>query len=321
MLSSRNLDRRLDTTGRGLRAARALLPLVLLAIATPSLWSQTIDDGVMMPKKALCTGFMYMHDSWDQYWEGTLKRGNGNIGTLTTESLTWNGNYGITNRLNLIAMVPYVWTSASQGTLSPQKGFQDLTMALKYNLLETDFTKQGFLRAIVVASGSTPLTNYEPDLLPLTIGSASSHLSGRLTLMFQAKQGWFVNATGAYTWRSQVTLDRPAYFTDGQLYLSDQVNMSDVIDYGFSAGYNRGRLYVPVSFTQHVTLGGGDIRRQDMPFISNRMDVSRVDGVVMYYLRKPNRLAVRVEGDYAVSGRNVGQATTVTAGLLYTFHF
>ena len=58
-----------------------------------------------------------------------------------------------------------------------------------------------------------------------------------------------------------------------------------------------------------------------MPFVSNRMNVSKVDGVVMYYLPKPNHLAVRVGGNYAFSGRNVGQATTVTAGLLYTFNF
>jgi hypothetical protein len=322
MVASRSFDIRSAGLGSGVRLmTRALVPLLFWALSAAPLRSQTIDDGVMMPKKALCTGFLYMHDSWDQYWEGTLKRGNGNIGTVTTESLTWSGNYGITNRLNVIAMVPYIKTHASQGTLAEQKGFQDLTVALKYNLLETPFTNQGFLRAIVVASGSTPLTNYDPDLLPLTIGSASSHVSGRATLLFQAKQGWFVNATGAYTWRDKVTLDRPAYFTNGQLTLSDQVLMPDVIDYGFSAGYNKHRLFVPVSFTQHITLGGGDIRRQDMPFISNRFDMSKVDGVVMYYLPKPNRLALRFAGDYVISGRNVGQSTTVTAGLLYTFNF
>ena len=33
-------------------------------------------------------------------------------------------------------------------------------------------------------------------------------------------------------------------------------------------------------------------------------------------------LAVRGRpASYTVSGRNVGQATTLTAGLLYTFHF
>jgi hypothetical protein len=41
----------------------------------------------------------------------------------------------------------------------------------------------------------------------------------------------------------------------------------------------------------------------------------------MYSLPKARNLAVRVVGAYTVSGRNVGQATALTAGLLYTFRF
>jgi hypothetical protein len=301
--------------------AGALAVSALLSLGVGAANAQTIEDGVMMPKRALCTGFLYMHEDWDQYWEGTLKRSSGNIGTITTQSVTWAGNYGVTDRLNVIAMVPYVWTSASQGTLSGQSGFQDLTVAAKYNLLETPFTKAGSLRTIVVASAGTPLSDYVPDLYPLTIGMASSTVSGRLTLMFQAKQGWFVTATGAYTWRGKVTLDRPSYFTDGELYLTDEVVMPDAVDFAFSAGYNKGGLYVPISFYQRITQGGGDIRRQDMPFASNRMNVSRLDAVVMYYLPKSRKLSVRLAGNYVLDGRNVGQGTTLSAGLLYTFNF
>jgi hypothetical protein len=142
-----------------------------------------------------------------------------------------------------------------------------------------------------------------------------------MTLSFNAKKGWFLSGSAAYTWRDTVTLDRPAYFTDGHLYMSDQVAMPDVFDYSVTAGYRKHGLYVPVSFLQRNTLGGGDIRRQDMPFVSNRMNASRLDAVVMYYLPVPNDLAVRLTAARTVSGRNVGQATTVTAGLLYTFKF
>jgi hypothetical protein len=301
--------------------ANASLACVLLASSTVPVRSQTIDDGLMMPKKNLCTGFLYTHDSWDQYWEGSLKRGNGNIGTLTTQSLAWMGNYGITDRLNVIALVPYVWTGASQGVLHGMSGFQDLTVAAKYNLLETGFTRHGSLLAIAVASAGVPLGDYTPDFLPLSIGSQSKRFSGRATLHFRAKKGWFVNGTAAYTWRANVTLDRPAYFTDGRLFLSNEVAMPDVFDYTISAGYLKHGLYIPLSFSQQSTLGGGDIRRQDIPFVSNRMNFSKVDALVMYYLPMARNLAVKAAGTYTVSGRNVGQATTFTGGLLYTFHF
>ena len=97
------------------------LLLLLLAPCAP-LAAQTIEDGLFMPKKTLCTGFLYTHDSWDEYWEGTLKRTNGNIGSITTEVNTIAANYGVFDRFNLIGTVPYVWTRASQGRPSWHRG-------------------------------------------------------------------------------------------------------------------------------------------------------------------------------------------------------
>jgi len=300
---------------------RTPLASALLALGAAALNAQTIDDGLMMPRQQLCTGFVYMHDSWDRYWEGPLQRGNGNVGTVTTQSVSWMGTYGVTDRLNVIAMVPWVTTKASAGTLSGMDGLQDLTAAVKWNALATGLTSLGTLQAFLVASGSVPLSDYTPDFLPMSIGLASRRASGRLTLNFQAKHGWFVEGTGAYTWRDEVTLDRPAYYDGERLVLSDRVAMPDLIDYTFRAGWWKHGLYAPISFTQRITLGGSDIRRQDMPFVSNRMDSSRVDALAMYYLPKPKNLVVRLGATYTVSGRNVGKATTLLAGILYTFKF
>ena len=301
---------------------KTLLPLVLLALCAASLRAQTLEDGILVPKKDLMTGFLYTHDSWDRYWEGTLKRGNGNIGTVSTQSVTFYADYGLTRKLNVIATLPYVWTGASQGVLHGMSGFQDVTLAAKYNLLETALTGAGSLRAVVIASASAPVGDYTPDFLPLSIGSASNRFSGRLVLRFEAKRGWFVDGSAAYTWRGNVKLDRGSYFTDDRLFLSDEVALPDVFHYTISAGYRKPGLLVPISFSEQTTLGGGDIRRQDSPFVSNRMNFSKLDALVMYSLPKGWKdVSVRIAATYTVSGRNVGQATTVTAGLLYTFHF
>jgi hypothetical protein len=304
-----------------MRWRRTWLALLAVCSCSTVIHAQTIDDGVMMSKRSLCTGFLYAHDGWEEYWEGPLKRSNGNIGTVTTRSVTWMGAYGVTDRLNVIAMLPYVWTEASQGVLSGMDGFQDVTVAVKYNLLETPFTGNGSLRALVAASAGAPASDYTPDFLPLSIGLSSRRFSGRATLNYQSKQGWFLNGSAAYTWRDKVTLDRPAYFTDGHLHLSDEVSMPDLFDYTVSAGYQRKGLMIPVSFSEQNTLGGGDIRRQDMPFVSNRMNASRLEAVVLYTLPRPQNLAVKLAAARTLRGRNVGRATTITAGLLYTFHF
>jgi hypothetical protein len=294
--------------------------LLLSSLGCLHLQAQTISDGFLMPKKTLCTGFLYTHDQWTKYWEGTLNRKNGNIGTITTQSLMWMGTYGITDKLNVIAMLPYVKTKASMGTLHSMEGIQDITVALKYNFFALKTEKYN-LRFFGVGAFSTPLTDYTPDFLPLSLGLASTTGSARLTGYFALSQGWFINASGAYTLRSNVTLDRPSYYDDGKLYNTDEVKMPNVFDYSVSIGYRAHGLQAQLDFMRQNTLGGVDIRRQDMPFVSNRMNYSKGGALVMYYLPQPRGLAVRGSVMYTLDGRNVGQSTTLMGGLLYTFIF
>jgi hypothetical protein len=292
--------------------------ILLAAVGASSANAQTVDDGSMVPKRTLNTGVLYAHESWDQYWEGTLKRSNGNIGTLTTRSVTTVAGYGITDRLGLIATLPYVWTHASQGVLHDLSGFQDLTVALKFRLLTTGLTDRGALSAFVVATGAVPMTDYTPDFYPLSIGTAGSRASGRLTLNFKSNSAWFVNASSAYTFCANVRLNRNSYYTDGQLYTTSEVAMPNVLENRLSAGISRGGWQIPLSLVQQRTLGGGDIRRQDMPFVSNRMDFVRLEGGVMYAL--PKNFSIRLGAGRVLSGRNVGQSTSFTSGLLHALH-
>jgi hypothetical protein len=292
---------------------------LLVSCAVASL-AQTIDDGVLMSKKSLCTGFLYTHDSWDHYWEGTRKRTNGNIGTITTQSIAWMGTYGVTDRLNVVAMVPYVWTNASQGVLQGQSGIQDLTVAAKYNVLQKPMGGKLRLRTFAVASAETPLSSYTPDFLPLSIGLHDPRVSLRGTANLRHEKGWFVNASGAYTWCDNVTLDRTSYFTNGEYFMTDEVEIPNVFSYVLSAGYMRSGLQIPISFSKQVTQGGGDIRRQDMPFVSNKMNFTKIQAMALYTLPRTN-LALRAAGTKTVDGRNVGQSVTLSGGLLYTFKF
>jgi hypothetical protein len=304
-----------------MRLTRAADILVLVLLTTAPLPGQAPDDGRLLAHRVLSTGIEYAHESWSRYWEGTLARDNGNIGTLTTQHVAWVAGYGLTDRLTLLAAVPYVWTHASQGPLHGMRGVQDVTLAAKYELLATPFTDRGTVHAIVVATAGVPASDYTPDFLPLSIGLASRCFSGRLALNFQAHTGWFLYGSAAYTWRSNVKLDRSAYYTNGQLVLSNEVAMPDVVDYTVSAGWQRGRITLPLALTQQRTLGGGDIRRQDMPFVSNRMDFVRVGGTVMYDVPGVRAVTLSIGASRVVSGRNVGQTSALTAGVHHAVHF
>jgi hypothetical protein len=293
---------------------------VLFFLSVGAAQAQTITDGLMMPKKTLCTGFMYGQDTWRDYWQGETKRDNGNIGRITTQSVNWMATYGISKKINAIAMLPYIKTKASAGTLRGMKGVQDLTVAVKYNFLNKKIDSASF-KAFAGLAYSNPLTDYSVDFYPLSIGMGSKQLAWRLNLNYALKQGLYVNGSAAYTWRSNVTLDRPSYYTGDELTMSNEVKMPNVFDMFFTVGYHKQALQVEASYTQQNVLGGADIRRQDMPFVSNRMNFSKVGALVMYYLPWPKYLAARASVNYTVAGRNVGQSTTVMGGLMYTLYF
>ncbi len=276
--------------------------------------AQTVDDAVMMSKKQWCNGLTYMHSSWNNYWEGTTKRENKNLGTVTTQSVMFMSNYGITDKLNVLASVPYVWTNSSAGTLHGMKGFQDIELDVKYELNQTKIGK-GILSFIIVGGFSTPLTNYENDFLPMSIGLGSTNLYGRLTADYQ-NGIFFATISSAYAWRSDVTIDRTAYYTD-QIVYSDKVDMPNQLNSNLFVGIRKSNLTVQAQLLNMYTFGGFDIRKNDMPFVSNQMNMTSVGAHVKYFLPFVRNLEVIGGADFVVAGRNVGQAQTYTGGLYY----
>jgi hypothetical protein len=89
---------------------KTLALLGLLAAAAAPLHAQTIDDGIMMTAHSVQAGDIYTRDKWDEYWEGALKRVNGNIGEIKTETNALAVAYGVTNRISVFGSVPWVWT-------------------------------------------------------------------------------------------------------------------------------------------------------------------------------------------------------------------
>lgn len=274
----------------------------------------------MVPRGQLRTTVEYASEQWDEYWEGPLKRRNENIGTVTTRSLGWTGGYGVTGRVSLLATLPYVWTSASQGVLQGMQGRQDLTVAAKVRVLQRAVGGRATVGATALVGAGLPTSDYTPDFLPLSIGLGARRALARGALHLQDRGGLFADASAAHNWRSTVHLDRPAYYTDGNLVLSDEVAMPDVFEYAVGAGFQNTRWCIPVMLAGQRTLGGGDIRRQDMPFLSNRMNFTRVQARVMYTLPKLPGLAVQAGVVRTLSGRNVGQSTLISGGLTSALH-
>ena len=163
---------------------------------------------------------------------------------------------------------------------------------------------------------SIPVTNYVPDFMPMSIGLGAKTLVVRGMLSYALPKHLYVNSSIAYQARSQVKADRDAYLAGSKLYQTNQVAVPDAFDAALRLGYLKKDNQLEV-FAEHFSCTkGDDIRRNDMPFLTNDMTMTTVG---MYGKYQPKSIGVNARVAYVVDGQNVGQSTTVSIGLLYLF--
>ncbi|WP_439504341.1 hypothetical protein [Sediminibacterium sp.] len=288
------------------------------AVMTIYSHAQTDMDALMMAKNNFCTGFMYGNSSWKNYWEGTLKRDNPNLGSVSSQMIGIMGNYGIKDNLNILFSVPYFNNKASAGTLIGRHGIQDLTLTVKWMPIETTIGKADFA-VYALGSYSMPLTNYVKDYLPLSIGLGSKNVMARLMADYQLGN-FFTTASAAVFSRSNVTIDRTAYYTT-RMHYTDQVEMPNMANLNFRTGYRSGKGYAEAIVDIMQTNGGFDISRNNMPFLSNQMNATRIGLGFKYNFGKVEGLSAVGNAMYTVAGRNMGQATSISAGVFYILDF
>ncbi|HAO46400.1 MAG TPA: hypothetical protein DCQ97_05710 [Chitinophagaceae bacterium] len=296
---------------------KLLLPFFISFLFFQQAFSQTDIDGLMMQKNFFCVGPTAGYSSWKNYWEGTLKRENLNMGRVSTTNFMLMGNYGITRKLNVLFGLPYIKTKASAGQMAGQKGLQDLSLWLKWVGYEKKIAK-GELQAIVLGGYSTPVNRYSPDILPLSIGLHSRTATARLMLDYQWNH-WFGTVSYSYSYRNNVKLDRYTYYTT-EMHYSNEVKMPDASQWNFRAGYRSDVIIAELVLNKWTTLGGFDIPRNGMPFVSNKMNATML-GLNVKYETPLNGLSVVANGSTTLAGRNVGQASGFNAGIFYIFDF
>jgi hypothetical protein len=290
--------------------------LFLSVTLSGSLSAQTDIDAIMMEKNAFCVGPMYSYSSWKNYWEGTLKRENLNIGKVSTQMFGLMGNYGLTRKINLLFSLPYVKTKASAGTMHGMKGIQDLSLFVKWRAVQK---KMGYGRLSLfgIAGVSFPLSNYTPDFLPLSIGLHSKTVLARIMADYQ-QGNLFATGSATYVYRDNIKIDRTAYYTT-EMHYTNEVEMPDGANFNFRAGFRNQRLIAEAVVNNWITLGGFDITRNNMPFPSNKMNATTVGVNFKYVLPFLPELSLVAGGNTTVAGRNMGQATTVYGSFFYVF--
>ncbi len=294
-----------------------LIQLFIISLSSVCI-SQTDIDAIMMEKNAFCVGPMYSYTSWKNYWEGTFKRDNKNLGTVSTQMFGVMGNYGVSRKVNLLFSAPYVKTKATAGTLQGMDGIQDLSLFVKWRPYQIKLG-DGKLSLFGIAGISFPLTDYVADYLPLSIGLRSKTASFRL--MADYLQGnWFATGSATYVLRDNIEIDRTSYYTT-EMHYTNEVEMPDGANFNFRAGFRNHRLIAEAVVNNWTTLGGFDITKNNMPFPSNRMNATTVGANFKYVIPKIPQLSIVAGGNTTVAGRNMGQATTFYGSFFYVFDF
>jgi hypothetical protein len=289
----------------------------LLCCQLNTVAAQTDMDAIMMEKNAFCVGPMYSYSSWKNYWEGTLKRENLNLGKVSTQMFGLMGNYGISRKLNALFSAPYIKTKASAGTLHGLDGVQDLSLFLKWRPLQKKLGS-GRLSLFAIGGVSFPLTNYVADFLPLSIGLHSKTASARAMIDYE-RNSLFATGSATYVLRDNVKIDRDTYYTT-QMHYTHEVEMPDGMNFNLRLGYRSFRLIAEAVVNNWTTLGGFDITRNNMPFLSNRMNATTVGINIKYVLPPLPQLSFVAGGNTTVAGRNMGQATNVYGSFFYVFN-
>lgn len=294
----------------------SLLLFFFIAVCSSVASAQSPNDGLMMPERNWCNVLQYSHSAWDEYWEGPNKRNNANIGTITTQSVMFMSNYGISDRLNVIAGLPYIWTASDVSYLDGQNGVQDLSVWLKYQAYAHEFKSGSTFKVFATGGLSAPVSNYVGDFLPFSIGLQSKTASLRAILHFSLKNGLYATAQGGHTWRSNMTTDREAYLFHDELIYSSDVPVPNVVDASGRLGFLNKRFQAELFYEYFTGLSGDDIRYNDMPFPTNKMQAASAGIFAKYYF---GQLALSASASQVLNGRNVGLGTNISGSVLYFF--
>jgi hypothetical protein len=266
---------------------RALCASTLVA-ALGSLPAAALDLNGFLPAAGHGdVALSYTGESYDEFWVGTTKVADPGVGEVETTSLSLWGRYGFTDRLAVVANLPYVDVTSDGLGGFEDSGLQDLSVL-------------GLVR--LVASGphsltggaglSTPVQNYRGNH-PVSLGDDSTDALFRLVYQFHS----------------------------GPFYVSQQVGYDlrgDDVPDGFplytEAGYTHGRVTFSGSYKRYVADGGSDIGDPGFTFPGNQEELERLGGKV--YARLTPRWGVAAGAFTTLDGRNTGDASGYSLGVV-----
>lgn len=285
---------------------------------TGQLWAQGLTpgiiDGFMKGQRKASLAVLASQEAYSTYFLNQTETKNLNLGTVTTQTLTVVGTYGLGYDLDLIVSAPYVRTEASAGYFPKQEGLQDISGTLRWEAFDYKLGKTR-LSWLFAAGYSMPMQHYVNDAF-VAIGRGSSNLDGRTMLHYKAGS-FFITGQYGYIRRGQVKLDHVVnYYDPSQLNPNSgyKVNVPDATEIIIRTGIITKWINLNVwGQRQTPTVEGTNIG-PGVPFPTNGIGFTRAGATA--WLRLVGKLGLTAGASTTLSGRNTGKSTQLTGGLV-----
>lgn len=216
--------------------------------------------------------------------------------------------YGITDRFDVVASIPYLFTKA-------QNGLQDGGFYLKYRPYYRTF-KSGHRLGVIGGLGiSLPLSNYEA-VVAGALGQRAVVVPARLIAQYEWPIGAFLSVSGGYNARlddyraedlQAVRRLRPNFSPE-----SPRPYWTGLLRTGFGAR----QYYTDVWVEYQHTQGGSNY----IPLVADlpqAYGVSYIQTGGTFYYSASGKNGVFVSGAYIPSGRNVARIVRLTVGMVW----
>lgn len=273
-----------------LTAGAALLAALALPAAAPAL-----DLNGFLPAPGEGTlAVSYTAESYDEFWAGETKTQVPALGEVETSSLSLWFRWGFTDRLSVVANLPYVDVTTDGFAGFEDSGLADLEALLLFRLLESS---SGNLRHRLVAGAGlrTPASDYEGNA-PISLGDDTT--DALLRVVYQLESGGFYAS-------QQVGFD------------SRGDDAPDTFPLVTEVGYTYGGVTFSGFYQKLIADGGTDIGDPGFTFPSNQEEYERIGAKV--YGRFTDRLGGALSTFTTLDGRNTGETTGVSAGIVIDF--
>ncbi|MCB0705849.1 MAG: hypothetical protein KDC34_11090 [Saprospiraceae bacterium] len=246
-------------------------------------FSQGLTDGFMKAKGDGTLAFTYSHERAETYFFGEQEQ----YINLTTRSLSAYLAWGISDKFNLVASLPYMRNDSLNSAL------QDATVALKYQNGQKTLVN-GRLKTLTILGFQFPASKY-PTTTAQPIGARNNSFIFRFLTQYESNQGFFAHFQTGFDFR---------------IFPEQQFGIPVI----FRAGYGTSHWYVDAWIDYFQSLdNSADVR----VFGGGGSRWVKTGGTV--YVPIGRKFGVFGGGAYILSGRNIAKSWRLNAGLLWNW--